>query len=235
MTPQWTNSLNWIDPDISGSKISPYCPDILRIHAQDPDARSGRNTITHVGASKQILKAITMLPYQLFSAGIIVPTTPRSDIEMQLEIKSESSSKMHILTLSTGHDSSGNRKAVLYHTCNGLSDSHPCYHMIMALIVYDLYSNQGNEFYKSFRDNVTRKWHPVDLLRAGDEFYFDIREGKIPRDIELMSEIARKPCITDLMPFIIHGSPVNHAAEISVDIDTLLQAVDNAADDALKS
>lgn len=237
MTAQWINSLNWINPDIQGSKISHYCPDILHAHTQDPDAKSRRNTTNHIGASRQILKAITMLPYQLYSVGIIAPTTPQSDLELQLEIKSESSSKTHVLTLSAGYDCSGKRKAVLYHTCKGLSDSHPCYHMIMALIVYDLYTNQGNKFYKFFRDNVTRKWHPVDILRAGDEFYYDIKEGKIPRNIELMSEIARKPYLVDLMPFIIHGSPitVNHAVQqMSVNVDKLLETMNNAADTVLK-
>jgi hypothetical protein len=109
--------------------------------------------------------------------------------------------------------------------------------MIIALIVYNLYANQGSEFHKLFRDNVTKSWRPVDLLRAGDEFYFDIKEGKIPRDIDLMGEIARRPYVTDLMPFIIHGSPaaVNHTIQqISIDMDKLLKVMDNAANTAFK-
>ncbi len=232
MPTQWTNALNWIKPDVPGSKISKCCPDILLAHTQDPDAMSRRNTTNRLGVSKQILKAITMLPSQLYSAGIIASTIPNSNLEMQIEIKSESSSRTHILTLDAG-----NKKATLYHTCKGLSDGHPCYHMIMALIVYNLYANQGNgfEFHKLFRDNVTKNWRPVDLLRAGDEFYFDIKEGKIPRDIYLVGETARRPYITDLMPFIIHGSPVaiNHAVQqISIDIDKLLDTMDRAANTA---
>jgi hypothetical protein len=237
MPSQWTNALNWINPDVPGSKISPYCPDILLAHAQDPDAKSRRNSTNRLGMSKQILKAITMLPYQLYSAGIISPTAPQSDLELQVEIKSESSSRTHILTLAAGKDSSGTKKATLYHTCKGLSDVHPCYHMIMALIVYNLYANQGNgfEFHQLFRDNVTKTWHPVNLLRAGDELYFDIKEGKIPRDIDLMAEMPRRPYLTDLMPFIIHGSPaaVNHTAQqISIDMDKLLETMDKAANTA---
>jgi hypothetical protein len=239
MPSQWTNALNWINPDVPGSKISPYCPDILLAHTQDPDAKSKRNSTNRLVVSKQILKAITMLPYQLYSAGIISPTAPQSDLDIQVEIKSESSSKTHIVTLASGKDSSGNKKATLYHTCRGLSDGHPCYHMIMALIVYNLYANQGSEFefHKLFRDNVTKNWRQVDLLRAGDEFYFDIKEGKIPREIDLMAEMPRRPYITDLMPFIIHGSPaaVNHTVQqISIDIDKLLETMDNAANTAFK-
>jgi hypothetical protein len=237
MPSQWTNALNWINPDIPGSKISPYCPDILLAHTQDPDAKSRRNSIKHLGVSKQILKAITMLPFQLYSAGIIAPTTPNSDIEMQIEIKSESSSRTHILTLVAGTDSEGPGNT-LYHTCKGLSDNHPCYHMITALIVYNLYANQGNEFHKLFRDNVTKNWRPVDLLRAGDEFYFDIKEGKIPREIDLMAEMPRRPYVTDLMPFIIHGSPVanSHAVQqISIDMDKLLETMDRAANSAFNN
>jgi hypothetical protein len=235
MPSQWTNALNWINPDIPGSKISKCCPDILLMHTKDPDAMSRRNTTNHLGVSKQILKAVTMLPSQLYSAGIISPTAPQSDLEMQVEIKSESSSRIHILTLAAGKDSSGNKKATLYHTCKGLSDGHPCYHMITALIVYNLYANQGSEFHKLFRDNVTKNWRPVDLLRAGDEFYFDIKEGKIPRDIDLMAEMPRRPYVTDLMPLIIHGSPVanSHAVRpVSIDIDKLLETMDRAANSA---
>ncbi len=237
MPHQWTKALNWLTPTVPGSKISPFCPDIQLVHAQDPDAKSRRNSTNHLGISKQILKAITMLPYQLYSAGIISPTAPKSDLEMQVEIKSESTSKTHILTLNAGKDSSGNKKATLYHTCKGLSDNHPCYHMIMALMVYDLYANQGSEFYKLFRDNVTQTWHTVDLLRAGDEFYFDIKEGKIPIDIDLMDETARQPYVVDLVPFLIHGSPLpaNHAIQqISIDMESLLETMDRAANTALK-
>ncbi|WAM22620.1 MAG: hypothetical protein OI715_00575 (plasmid) [Candidatus Methanoperedens sp.] len=237
MPSQWTNALNWINPDVPGGKISPYCPDILLAHTQDPDAKSRRNSTNHLGVSKQILKAITMLPSQLYSAGIISPTAPQSDLELQVEIKSESSSRTHILTLAAGNDSSGNKKATLYHTCRGLSDGHPCYHMIMGLIVYNLYANQGSEFHKLFRDNVTKTWRPVDLLRAGDELYFDIKEGKIPRDIDLVGEIARRPYATDLMQFIIHGSSVANShtvQQISIDMDKLLKVMDNAANTALK-
>jgi hypothetical protein len=236
MPSQWINALNWINPDVPGNKISKCCPDILLAHTQDPDAMSRRNTTNRVGASKQILKAITMLPSQLHSAGIIAPTTPNSDVEIQMEIKSGSSSNIHVLTLVAGTDSNGPGNT-LYHTCQGLSDGHPCYHMIMALIVYNLYVNNGNEFefYKLFRENVTKTWRPVDLLRAGDEFYFDIKEGMMPRDIDLMAEMPRRPYVTDLMPFIIHGSPVanSHAIRpISIDIEKLLETMDRAANTA---
>ncbi len=236
MPDQWTKALNWLTPAVPGSKISPFCPDIQLAHAQDQDAKSRRNSTNHLGISKQILKAITMLPYQLYSAGIISPTVHKCNLEMQVEIKSESTSKTHILTLNAGKDGSGN-KATLYHTCKGLSDNHPCYHMIMALIVYDLYANHGSEFHKLFRDNVTETWSPVDLLRAGDEFYFDIKEGKIPRDIDLMGETDRQPYVVDLVPFLIHGSPLpaNHATQqISIDIGSLLDTMDRAANTALK-
>ncbi len=224
-------------PDVSGSKISPYCPDIQLADQHNPDARSRRNSTDHAGISKQILKAITMLPYQLYSAGIISQTTPRSDLEIQMEIKSESSSRTHILTLISGIDSSGNKKATLHHTCKGLSDSHPCYHMLMALIVYDLYANDGNEFHRLFRDNVTKSWGAVDLLRAGDEFYFDIKEEKVPRDIQFAEETARRPYFTDLMPFIIHGSPItttHTVQQISIDMDALLETMNRAANTALE-
>ncbi len=240
MPTQWTNSLNWINSnaDVPGSKISKFCPDILSRHKQDPNAKSGRNASNHLGISKQVLKALTMLPYQLRSAGLISPVTPQSDIEIQVEIGSESSpGKAHVITLSTGTDNSGNKKATLYHTCKGLSDSHPCYHMIMALMVYDLYANQGNAFPKFFRNNDINNWDPVGLLRTADEFYFDVKEGKIPRDINLLGDIGMRPFISDLTSFIIYGSPISDNPKIqwvSIDINKLLETSDSAANIALR-
>jgi hypothetical protein len=238
MPTQWTNSLNWIssNTDIPSSKISKFCPDILNRHMQDPNAKSGRNASSHLGISKQILKALTMLPYQLRSAGLICPVTPQSDLEIQMEIESESSpGKAHVITISTGTNNSGNKKATLYHTCKGLSDSHPCYHMLMALIIYDLYANQNNEFPKLFRNNDINSWDTVGLLRTADEFYFDIKEGKIPQDINFLSEISMQPYIIDLTSFIIYGSPVESPKmrEIFIDINRLLETSDSAANTAL--
>ncbi len=240
MTTQWTNSLNWIssNTDIPGIKISKFCPDILYRYKQDPNAKSGRNASNHLGISKQVLKALTILPYQLRSVGLISPVTPQSDIEIQMEIGSESSiGKTHIVTLSTATDNPGNKKATLYHTCKGLSDSHPCYHMIMALIIYDLYANQGNEFTKFFRENDISNWDPVGLLRTADEFYFDIKEGKIPQDVNFLSDISMQPFIVDLTSFIVYGSPITDNPKtqwVSIDINKLLETSDSAANTALR-
>lgn len=239
MATQWTNSLNWIssNTDIPGSKISKFCPDILNRHMQDPNAKSRRNISNHLGISKQILKALTMLPHQLRSAGLLSPVSPQSDIDIQIEIESGySPGKAHIMTISTGTDNSGNKKATLYHTCKGLSDSHPCYHTIMALIIYDLYANQSDDFTKFFRNSDINNWDPVYLLRTADEFYFDIKEGKIPRDINFLSEISMQPYILDLTSFIIYGSPVDSPKMlgISIDINRLLETSDSAAKTALR-
>ncbi len=236
MPDTWTRYLNWLTPAVPGNDISPYCPDIAIAHQHDPDAKSARNSTSVPGVSKTILKAITMMPYQLRSAGIIDPLTPSSNLELQMEIKSESYSDTHTLTLAVSMKH-GIKKAVLYHTCRGLSDSHACYHMIMALAVYNLYTNQGNPFYRLLRNNMTKRWDPVDLLRAGDEFYSDIRDGTIPRDVELAPETGKRNYTVDLMPFIIHGSPIpvnNQIRQISIDTTTLLETMDRAANTAFR-
>ncbi len=237
MPDTWTKAFNWLTPDIPGDKISPYCPDILLAHQHDPNAKSDRNSTNVPGVSRQILKAITMLPYQLRSAGIINPIIPESSLQLQMEMKSESSSGTHIVSLSV-HTKHGVREAALYHTCKALSDSHPCYHMIMALMVYNLFANQSNEFYQLFRDNVTKPWNPVDLIRAGDEFYYDINGITVPREVRIVPETVKRDYSIDLMPFIIHGSPIstNNAAsrEISIDTTSLLETMDRAANIALE-
>jgi hypothetical protein len=223
-------------PDIHGNNISKHCPDILQMHALDRDARSNRNITGHVGASKQILKALTMLPYLLHDAGIISPTTSQSELEFQAEIISDSLiDKTHVLTLSVGTDNAGNKKATLYHQCQGLSDDHPCYHMIMALIVYDLYANQGSEFCKHFRKNDINNWNPVGLLRVADEFYFDLKSRKVPVDINILGGISKRPFITDLKSFLIYGSPVETNIETGiVSIDQLLSIMNTAANISFK-
>lgn len=236
MPTKWMNSLNWMKPDIQGNKISRYCPDILQIHTLDRDARSDRNITGHVGASKQILKALTMMPYLLHDAGIISPTTLQRELEFQVEIMSDSSNdKTHILTLSTGTDHAGNKKATLYHDCKGLSDAHPCYHMIMALIIYDLYANQSGEFCKHFRKNDINNWNPVCLLRTADEFYFDLKAGKIPVDIDILGGISKRSFVTDLKSFLIYGSYLEHNIETGiVSIDELLSIMNIAANISFK-
>jgi hypothetical protein len=236
MPNKWINALNWMNPDIQGNKISNYCPDILQMHALDRDVRSDRNITGRVGASKQILKALTMLPYLLHDAGIISPTTSQRELEFQVEIMSDSSiDKTHILTLSTGTDNAGIKKGTLYHDCKGLSDAHPCYHMIMALIVYDLYANQGSEFCKHFRKNNINNWNPVGLLRTADEFYFDMKSGKVPVDIDILGGISKRSFITDLKSFLIYGSLVETNTETGlVSIDELLGIMDAAANICFK-
>jgi hypothetical protein len=231
MTTKWINALNWMIPDIQGNKISKHCPDILQVHALERDARSDRNITGRVGASKQILKALTMLPYLLHDAGIISPTTSQRELEFQFEMTSDSSNdKTHVLTLSTGTDNTGNKKATLYHQCKGLSDDHPCYHMIMGLIIYDLYSNQGSEFHKHFRKNDINNWNPVGLLRTADEFYFDLKAGKVPMDIDILGGFSKRPFVTDLKSFIIYGSALENNVETGrVSIDELLSIMNTAA------
>jgi hypothetical protein len=236
MPTKWINALNWMIPDIQGHKISKHCPDILQMHALDRDARSDRNITGRVGASKQILKALTMMPYLLHDAGIISPTTSQRELEFQVEMMSDSSiDKTHVLTLSVGTDNAGNKKATLYHDCKGLSDDHPCYHMIMALIVYDLYSNQSNEFHSHFRKNDINNWKSVGLLRTADEFYFDLKAGKVPEDIDILGDISKRPFVMDLKSFIIYGSPVEADIETGlVSIDKLLGIMDAAANISFK-
>ncbi|WAM22791.1 MAG: hypothetical protein OI718_00055 (plasmid) [Candidatus Methanoperedens sp.] len=231
MPAKWINALNWMIPDIEGNKISKHCPDILQMHALDRVARSDRNITGHVGISKQILKALTMIPYLLHDVGIISPTTSHRELEFQVEIMSDSSiDKTHVLTLSVGTDHAGNKKGTLYHDCKGLSDAHPCYHMIMALIVYDLYANQGNEFHTHFRKNDINNWNPAGLLRTADEFYFDLKAGKVPIDLDILGAISKRPFITDLKSFIIYGSPVETNTETGlVSIDELLSIMNTAA------
>jgi hypothetical protein len=236
MPTKWINALNWMKPDIQGNKISKYCSDILQIHTLDRDARSDRNITGHVGASKLILKALTMLPYLLHDAGIISPTTSQSELEFQVELISDSSiDKTHVLTLSVGTDNAGNKKATLYHDCKGLSEDHPCYHMIMALIVYDLYANQNNEFCKHFRKNDINSWNPVGLLRVADEFYFDLKAGKVPINIDILGGISKRPFVTDLKSFIIYGSALENNVETGrVSIDEMLRIMDTAANISFK-
>jgi hypothetical protein len=216
---------------VQGNNISKHCPDILQMYTLDRDSRSERNITGHVGVSKQILKALTMMPYLLHDAGIISPTISQRELEFQVEIMSDSSNdKSHVLTLSVGTDHAGNKKGTLYHDCKGLSDAHPCYHMIMALIVYDLYANQGNEFQTHFRKNNINNWNPVGLLRTADEFYFDLKSGKVPVDIDILSGISKRPFITDLKSFIIYGSALENNVETRhVSIDELLSIMNTAA------
>ena len=236
MPTKWINALNWMKPEIQGNKISKHCPDILQMHFLDRDARSDRNITGHVGVSKQILKALTMMPYLLHDTGIISPITSQRELEFQVEIMSDSSNvKTHVLTLSTGTDNAGNKKATLYHDCKGLSDDHPCYHMIMALIVYDIYANQGSEFCKHFRKNDINNWNAVGLLRTADEFYFDLKSGKVPVDINILGCISKRPFITDLKSFLIYGSPVETNIETGiVSIDQLLSIMNTAANISFK-
>ncbi|CAG0967319.1 hypothetical protein METP3_01225 [Methanosarcinales archaeon] len=236
MPAKWITSLNWMKPDIQGNKISKHCPNILQMHALDRDARSDRNITGHVGVSKQILKALTMMPYLLHDVGIISPITSHRELEFQVEMMSDSlNDNTHVLTLSTGTDNAGNKKATLYHRCKGLSDDHPCYHMIMGLIIYDLYSNQGNEFHTHFRKNDIHNWNPVGLLRTADEFYFDMKSGKVPIDLDILGSISKRPFVTDLKSFIIYGSPVETNIETGiVSIDQLLSIMNTAANISFK-
>jgi hypothetical protein len=221
--------LNWFKP---GDLAKTY-PDLATC-LNDPMAKSKRNTTRHLGVNKQIMKALMLLPTNLISAGT-VRTSPFNEIELQIEIKSDSGTgKTYVLTLSINK-----KESILHHECRGFSDNNLCYHAIMALIACDLYKYPDNEFSTIFRRKPFKNWDPIEILRAADELYFDMKDGIIPATTTNLineAEIGRLPFIEYLSHLLIYGRESRTASiEVAIKVASdFYEAFEKAAKVALK-
>nr|WAI00051.1 MAG: hypothetical protein OI720_00465 [Candidatus Methanoperedens sp.] len=218
---------NWFKP---GDLAKTY-PDLVPF-LNDPMAKSKRNTTRHLGVNKQIIKALTFLPTHLIRVGT-VKTSSIYDTELQLEIKSDSGNgRTYVLTLSVNKNES-----ILHHECKGSSDNNLCYHAVMALIACNLYKNPDNEFSTIFRRKPFKNWAPIEILRAADELYFDMKDGIIPATTTNLineTEIGRLPFIQDLTHLLIYGVKSQVAPqESAVRIADLYETFEEAAKVAL--
>ncbi len=190
---------NWFKP----SDLAKTYPNLVPC-LNDPMAKSKRNTTHHLGVNKQIMKALMLLPTHLISAGT-VRTSPLYETELQMEIKSDTETgKTYILTLSVNK-----KESIIHHECKGFSDNNLCYHAVMALIAFNLYKYPDNEFSRIFRRKPFKNWDPVEILRAGDELYFDMKDGAIPATTTNLIndvEIGRLPFIEDFTHLLIYGA-----------------------------
>jgi hypothetical protein len=219
---------NWFKP----RDLAKTYPDLVPC-INDPMAKSKRNITRHLGVNKQIMKALTLLPTHLLRAGT-VRTSPSYETELQLEIKSDSGTgKTYVLTLSA------NKKESILHECKGFSDNNLCYHAVMALIACNLYKYPGNEFSKIFRRKPFKNWDPIEILRAGDELYFDMKDGFIPATTTNLineAEIGRVPFIEDLSHLLIYGSESRTAStEVTIKVASdFYETFEKAANVALR-